>query len=770
MRLACSEDSIAEVNEGTLTALREKHPAPHPDSNIPPVPVEGQGALEVTVEEVAKAIRSFPCGSAGGPDGLRPQHLKDMISQSAVVGGPLLLEALTSFINLVIDGKTPPPVRPFFFGASLIALDKKDGGVRPIAVGCTLRRLAAKSAGSCVMQDMGALLAPYQLGYGISQGAEAAAHAARIYLLNVQPDHLILKLDFKNAFNCLRRDKMLLAVGELAPQLLPLVHSAYCSPSSLYIGDETIQSSEGVQQGDPLGPLLFCLTIHGIVQRLRSEVHMFYLDDGTLGGSLDDILCDLQTVEHEAGELGLQLNRGKSEVICEDSNTREALLRSAPGLRVVSHDDATLLGSPIGSMESINRIICAKTASLQVMGNRLRHLHAHDAYCLLRNAFSIPKVLYTLRTSPCFLSSRLEEFDNLQRSILGDITNVYLDSNDLAWAQASLPVGSGGLGIRSVVQLAPSAFLASAAGSSDLIRQILPPRLRNMPYPAIDDALVSWSQGHGESPPPAPASSRQKAWDAPRVLAAYEAILNAAPDVTARARLLAATKKESGAWLHAFPVSSLGLRMDNDVIRIAMGLRLGVTLCHPHFCRLCGAKVDHLGTHGLSCRKSQGRHPRHAAINDLLKRSLASAKIPSHLEPTGISSSDGKRPDGITIVPWKSGRVLVWDATCPDTYAPSYVSLSTREAGAVADQAEQNKRQKYAHLAASYYFVPVAIETSGVMGPEALAFIRELGHRLKAETGEPRSLHFLLQRISVAMQRGNAAAVLGTSARSCLCS
>ena len=121
---------MAEVNEGTLTALIEKHPAPHPDSNIPPVPVEGQGALEVTVEEVAKAIRSFPCGSAGGPDGLRPQHLKDMISPSAVVGGPLLLEALTSFINLVIDGKTPPPARPFFFGASLIALDKKDGGVR----------------------------------------------------------------------------------------------------------------------------------------------------------------------------------------------------------------------------------------------------------------------------------------------------------------------------------------------------------------------------------------------------------------------------------------------------------------------------------------------------------------------------------------------------------------------------------------------------------------------------------------------------------------
>ena len=162
----------------------------------------------------------------------------------------------------------------------------------------------------------------------------------------------------------------------------------------------------------------------------------------------------------------------------------------------------------------------------------------------------------------------------------------------------------------------------------------------------------------------------------------YEAILDAAPDATARSHLLAATKKESGAWLHALPMSSLELHMDDDIIRIAVGLRLGVTLTHPHHCRLCGAEVDHLATHGLSCRKSLGRHPCHAAINDLVRRSLAAAKILLHLEPIGISSSDGKRPDGITIVPWKSGRVLVWDATCPDAYAPSYVPLAMREAGA----------------------------------------------------------------------------------------
>ena len=90
------------------------------------------------------------------------------------------------------------------------------------------------------------------------------------------------------------------------------------------------------------------------------------------------------------------------------------------------------------------------------------------------------------------------------------------------------------------------------------------------------------------------------------------------------------------------------------------------------------------------------------------------------------------------------------------------ISLATREAGAVAAHAEQRKRSKYAELEASHHLALVAIETTGVCGPEALQFFRELGHHLKADTGEPRFLQFLFQRISVAMQRGNVAAVLGT--------
>ena len=81
-----------------------------------------------------------------------------------------------------------------------------------------------------------------------------------------------------------------------------------------------------------------------------------------------------------------------------------------------------------------------------------------------------------------------------------------------------------------------------------------------------------------------------------------------APDKLAQVRLLASQMKELGEWLHTPPMSAIGLRMDDVVLRVAVGLRLGVALCRPHKCHQCGTEADHLGLHGLSCRRSRGWH------------------------------------------------------------------------------------------------------------------------------------------------------------------
>ena len=137
----------------------------------------------------------------------------------------------------------------------MCALSKKDGGIRPIAVGCTLRRLVAKAACSAVHDRVAGRLAPLQLGSGMKQGAEAAAHAARCYINNLSPGEAFLKIDFTNAFNAISRDEVFSSSEEYTPELLPFINVCYGQPSFLLYGESVIMSEQGLQQSDPLRPM-----------------------------------------------------------------------------------------------------------------------------------------------------------------------------------------------------------------------------------------------------------------------------------------------------------------------------------------------------------------------------------------------------------------------------------------------------------------------------------------------------------------------------------
>ena len=137
VRILCSDDRPAEYNADTLRLLELKHP-PAPPDRIPcidtrPVPIS------VTEEDVLQAIRSFPPGSSGGPDGFRPQHLVDIVK--CVISGPELLAATATLVNTLLSGSCHPMAAELLFGDRLIALNKKSGGIRPIAVGFVLRKM-----------------------------------------------------------------------------------------------------------------------------------------------------------------------------------------------------------------------------------------------------------------------------------------------------------------------------------------------------------------------------------------------------------------------------------------------------------------------------------------------------------------------------------------------------------------------------------------------------------------------------------------------------
>ena len=131
-------------------------------------------------------------------------------------------------------------------------------------------------------------------------------HAACLYWRNLQHGHVILKLDFKNAFNCIQHDKMLHVVSDLAPVLVSFVYSLY-SESSLFWEENPLLLLESVQQRDTLGPLLFCLTIYKLTSQLESKLRLFDHDDEILGGKAERVLHDLLLIEQGAKELGISL-------------------------------------------------------------------------------------------------------------------------------------------------------------------------------------------------------------------------------------------------------------------------------------------------------------------------------------------------------------------------------------------------------------------------------------------------------------------------------
>lgn len=251
----------------------------------------------------------------------------------------------------------------------------------------------------------------------------------------------------------------------------------------------------------------------------------------------------------------------------------------------------------------------------------------------------------------------------------------------------------------------------------------------------------------------------QRAWDEVGALAR---LIGAAAGADL-AILRAVSRTEAGAWVQALPAPHLGTLLDSDSMRVAVALRLGCDVCVPHRC-ICGSMVEANGHHALSCCRCSGRFPRHHALNDIVRRALISANIPCVLEPPGLCRADGKRPDGLTLVPWQRGKCLLWDATCVSTFAASHLCRTVRTAGAAAEFAAVRKRDKYSALEGNYYFVPLAFETTGCWGSEAMSFIREVGRKIKERGSDARAACFLAQRLSIAIQRGNAASVMGTFA------
>ncbi|ESN90537.1 hypothetical protein HELRODRAFT_166211 [Helobdella robusta] len=147
MQLLSSTDTVAPDTEETRRALKSKHHTT--PNNKQQSPSKESSSLCVTSQQVLVCLKTFPKGTSGGSDGLTPEHLKDLTSSKT--DSIDLINSITAFINMILNGDCPPDVAPYFFGGRL--------GTLPICVGGLGLGSAAELAPSAFLASAAATVA-----------------------------------------------------------------------------------------------------------------------------------------------------------------------------------------------------------------------------------------------------------------------------------------------------------------------------------------------------------------------------------------------------------------------------------------------------------------------------------------------------------------------------------------------------------------------------------------------------------------------------------
>ena len=269
------EQKLAELSPTTLEELRKLHP----QAPLPPPAESGVSDpfqdSELTSKQIWRGLKRFKQLSAPGPSGLRVTHISEGLDTAVRQDRVDLLNSLICWVSASARGQLPLWSAPYICAARLVPFSKKAGGIRPVAVGEVLRRLCGKILLQIHTSSLVSALAPLQMGVGMKGATEAITRRLQREL-SADRDLCVLQVDMSNAFNSVDRHTMLHRVHTVVPGLSVWAHFCYSQLSHLFVGDRTISSERGTQQGDPLGPAFVC-ACHSASNRIADATRRFAL-------------------------------------------------------------------------------------------------------------------------------------------------------------------------------------------------------------------------------------------------------------------------------------------------------------------------------------------------------------------------------------------------------------------------------------------------------------------------------------------------------------
>jgi hypothetical protein len=759
---ALSSLGVASRNDTVINELKKLHPS----GPLPNVEVDFPNVTPVTVtpDVVAQSLFSFKTGTAAGGSGLKVEHLKSVVNCLRTDEKDLFMDRLTELINLLLHNKAPSSLGVYISAAPVIPLLKQENGIRPIAVGEVLRRLASKAALAMLRPKIKEFFLPHQVGIGLSSGGEALVHATQ-FLLETDGDDAglsLLGIDFSNAFNSASRRVIFEECRKHFPELLRWLQFCYGDQPMLWFDRFEFRSESGVQQGDPLGPFLFCLALNVLVSLIKEhcpnlKLNCWYLDDGILIGTHADLKMAVEIIEAFGPDLGLILSEGKSQLWWPTPNEAEWLLYPTSISRTRG-SGIKLLGSPVGDQVFAQSLLDKRIDKISVLLQKLNALNDPQVqFALVRSCVGFPKIAFSLRTCPPeFVKNQLRKFDNMMYTCLTQIIGTDLPKK--AWLQSSLPVSMGGAGIPFATSRALPSYVASVIQTMELQCIILKRPSIKTPL-AFENAftqLCDTLETDLVLKDLEKIKSLQSHLSALADQKRQQSLMAICSEVE-RARLMSCSLPGSGDWLNVVPVEALDLKMTPQEFSTALKYRLGVPVSHEgEMCHVCKkVRLDKNGHHSVNCNTSGDIIARHNAVRDVIASFCRSALLQPKVEQ--LLGYGNERPDDIYIPSWSGSAPAAVDVSFINPVNSTVRSKAASSAGAATVEREKQKLKKYARFSEENHvtIIPFAIETFGGIGPMAQAFL----HRVATFSARTHGIEdkmerkMMLQKLSFVTQR-----------------